>query len=70
MQSETKQYDEDVVNQLIDMGVATRDEIMFASKQTVNYKNINDVLDVMNRIKDDHFYQYQINKPVNVCCHN
>eukprot|EP01084_Bolivina_argentea_P188883 325002_1 len=53
---EKKQYDEDIVQQLTDMGVATKDEIIYASKQTINYKNINDVLDTINKIKDKQSY--------------
>eukprot|EP01083_Nonionella_stella_P219638 786582_1 len=53
---ESDKYDDDVVDELINMGVGARDEIIFASKHTVNYKNINDVLDTIDKIKDKQAY--------------
>eukprot|EP01084_Bolivina_argentea_P242625 406973_1 len=53
---ESDKYDDDVVDELVNMGVGARDEIIFASKHTVNYKNINDVLDTIDKIKDKQAY--------------
>eukprot|EP01084_Bolivina_argentea_P013014 24382_1 len=50
-------YDEDIINQLVNMGVATKYEIIYASKQTLNYKNINDVLDTINNINNINLYK-------------
>eukprot|EP01084_Bolivina_argentea_P028484 52929_1 len=52
MEDEKQKYDEDVVNELVKMGIATRNEIIIASTNTINYKNINDVLDTINEMNN------------------
>eukprot|EP01084_Bolivina_argentea_P252857 424575_1 len=53
LETEHYNYDQDIVTQLIQMDVGTKDEIISASKQTINYHNINDVLDTIHNITDD-----------------
>eukprot|EP01084_Bolivina_argentea_P307349 531209_1 len=60
MESDQHAYDQDVVDQLVQMGVGNQTEIIFASKQTVNYKNINNVLETVNRIKDSIFHKAEM----------
>eukprot|EP01084_Bolivina_argentea_P051593 94925_1 len=52
-EDEKKAYDEDVVNQLVTFGFGTYDECVIASKKTIDYWDINAVVNTINSMQID-----------------